>query len=334
MGVESVTGPPELRGSPLSSAIRRSAPGRGVVPRPTAVPSPFHHNSQNAYETQPALRTRLRCLGGQIQGKFLIGRDQSLPYRRSNSRPMRLNVLILVGVFALLAAFYSRQQHAQGMPAGVAPTKVPTSAQPVVKSTQPAPVPQPSLTAEKPQAVPEKSAPVSSAPTPENKPTVPATKPPVVENKPPTPDTKPPAFAAKPPAPEEKPTPPLVKPPVRETKPTPPPAPSPAKVAPKSSVAIEKLGQSKVALKQIVQALQNYFRDTKRYPTDLQELLPKYLGAIPLNPCTSQPYYYIPVNTPPTSYILTSGRFPSGSLCRSVSQGFSYTTETGMQDSP
>jgi hypothetical protein len=271
---------------------------------------------------------------------------------------MRLNVLVLVGVFALLAVFYGRQlstARVQGMPAGTNASKdvAPTPA--TAKQTQPVTAPQPPVVAGKTSPATSTTAPESKTAAPndkppvaENKPPVPAANPPssenkpvaldnkpqVAENKPPTSEGKPPVATATPPTPEVKPPAPVSKPPVPPTNPAPRPSPPPPKAIAKPNGAGEKVAQSIRTMKQIAQALQNYFRDTKRYPTELGELTPKYLGAIPLDPCTSRSYYYIPVNTPPTDYILTTGRYPTGSLCRSVSPGLSYTTETGIQNSP
>ncbi len=277
---------------------------------------------------------------------------------------MRLNVLVLACVFALLAVFYGRQlstaHRVQGMPAGlsagnnVAPTLAtakltqPTTAPPPVVAEKPAPgaaasAPEsktavsnskPTTAENKPSAA-ESKPPVSTAspPTAENKPAAADNKAQAPENKPPTSENRPPVVAATP-APDVKPPTPVSKPPVPPTKPAPRPTPPPPKVATKAREAAEKVAQSIITLKQIAQALQSYFRATNRYPTELGELTPKYLGAIPLDPCTGRPYYYIPVNTPPTDYILTTGRYPTGSLCRNVSPGLSYTTQTGIQNSP
>ncbi len=105
-------------------------------------------------------------------------------------------------------------------------------------------------------------------------------------------------------------------------------------VPPRDNAAKQRIEASKGNLKKIALILQNYFAANRRYPTALADLVPKYAGAIPLEPCTNQPYFYIPVDTPPTGYILTTGRYPTDNQCRSIVVGISYTPEIGMTDSP
>ncbi len=155
--------------------------------------------------------------------------------------------------------------------------------------------------------------------------TKPATPPPVAQEAKPTP----------PPAAQET-KPPLSPPVVRETKPpTPPPvARTTRPPVANDAVASGKVAASKENLKRIALTLQNYFADHQRYPTTLVELVPKYMTVVPLEPCTNQAYFYIPISAPPTAYILTTGHYAVGNPCRNILPGLSYTPDLGMQNSP
>ncbi len=241
---------------------------------------------------------------------------------------MPLRVLAFGTLLALIAAYYGWQAYSQPQSTAeqVRPSNTGKDARPTApkpKSAQRPPDPSggpkteaPSATAAPkpaPQGPDPSTAPMTDVPSAAATPKPPPQPDPVV------PPRKDAPIAASPPS---VPHPPLV--PQR-------PNPSPQQVA---AAARGRVVASKGNLKKIALALQSYFVAHQQYPTTLAELAPTHIQALPIEPCTNQPYVYVPVNIPPTNYILTTGRYPAGSLCRSVVTGVSYTPDMGMADSP
>ncbi len=243
---------------------------------------------------------------------------------------MPLRVLAFGTLLALIAAYYGWQAYSE--PQSTAEQVRPSSTRKDARPT--APKPKSVQRPPDPSEVPKTEAPSATAapkPIPEGPDPSTAPKTNVPSAAPPTP--KPPPQGPDPAVPPRKDAPIAASPPSVPHPPLVPqrPSPSPQQVA---AAARGRVVASKGNLKKIALALQSYFVAHQQYPTTLAELAPTYIQALPIEPCTNQPYVYVPVNIPPTNYILTTGRYPAGSLCRSVVTGVSYTPDMGMADSP
>ncbi len=99
--------------------------------------------------------------------------------------------------------------------------------------------------------------------------------------------------------------------------------------------AQSQLSASKGNLKNLATSLESYFVDRGSYPAALASLIPNYLRAIPVDPCSGLAYAWSPLATPtiPTDYRLSID-FPTGSPCDAIVPGLSYTPGGGLQETP
>ncbi|TMJ06672.1 MAG: hypothetical protein E6H01_00860 [Bacillati bacterium ANGP1] len=96
----------------------------------------------------------------------------------------------------------------------------------------------------------------------------------------------------------------------------------------------DRIELSRSNLSLLASALEHFFKDNGQYPARLAELVPKYLGAIPLEPCTNASYVYRPVSRPRLDYGLSTGGYPASSECSRVAAGLSFAPALGLVNQP
>src|SRR5439155_21906730 len=79
---------------------------------------------------------------------------------------------------------------------------------------------------------------------------------------------------------------------------------------------------------------EHFFKDNGQYPARLAELVPRYLNAIPLEPCTNASYVYRPISRPRLDYSLSTGGYPATSECSRVAAGLSFAPALGLVNQP
>ena len=96
----------------------------------------------------------------------------------------------------------------------------------------------------------------------------------------------------------------------------------------------DRIELSRSNLSLLASALEHYFKENGQYPARLGELLPKYLKAIPLEPCTNASYLYRPISRPRLDYSLSTGGYPTTSECSRVAAGLSFAPALGLVNQP
>jgi hypothetical protein len=96
----------------------------------------------------------------------------------------------------------------------------------------------------------------------------------------------------------------------------------------------DRIELSRSNLSLLASALEHYFKDNGQYPARLAELVPKYLSAIPQEPCTNASYVYRPVSRPRLDYGLSTGGYPATSECSRVAAGLSFAPALGLVNQP
>lgn len=96
----------------------------------------------------------------------------------------------------------------------------------------------------------------------------------------------------------------------------------------------DRIELSRSNLSMLAAALEHYFKDNGQYPARLAELVPKYLNAIPLEPCTNASYVYRPISRPRLDYGLSTGGYPATSECSRVAAGLSFAPALGLVNQP
>jgi hypothetical protein len=96
----------------------------------------------------------------------------------------------------------------------------------------------------------------------------------------------------------------------------------------------DRIELSRSYLSRLAAALEHYFKTNGHYPAALSALVPAYLDAIPAEPCTNHAYLYRPISAPPLDYTLSTGGYPTGSACGTVTDGLSFAPAMGLVNQP
>jgi len=96
----------------------------------------------------------------------------------------------------------------------------------------------------------------------------------------------------------------------------------------------DRIELSRSNLSVLAAGLEHFFKDNGQYPARLAELVPRYLNAIPLEPCTNASYVYRPISRPRLDYSLSTGGYPATSECSRVAAGLSFAPALGLVNQP